>query len=139
MHPSKLSRRLSVLAVAIPLLALAVLTAGSAIGRPADPKHGGDIAFEVKQSKKSKRKVDHALFSHQDHIDAGHTCKDCHNDKIFKRERKMGVNRFSMKEIFEGKACGACHNGKTQVKGKAVFSPKRNCSRCHSVKFRKRR
>ncbi len=101
-----------------------------------EKKHGGDIIFETK---KNKQNLQHSLFSHQLHIDAGSTCNDCHNDKVFKKERKLGNNKFTMKDIMEGKACGACHNGRTQVKGKAVFHPKNNCKRCHSAKFRKRR
>ena len=100
-----------------------------------DKKHGGNIVFEVK---KNKQKLPHTLFSHQDHLDAGHTCKDCHNDTVFKAEQKLGVNKFTMKDIIQRKACGACHNGRKLVKGKAVFAPQKNCSRCHSTKFRKR-
>lgn len=98
-------------------------------------KHGGEIVFEVK---KNKQKLGHSMFSHQDHLDAGHTCKDCHNNKVFKEERKLHANKFTMKDVIQGKACGACHNGRTKVKGKTVFAPRKNCSRCHAVKFRKR-
>lgn len=101
-----------------------------------EKKHGGDIIFEVK---KNKLNLLHSLFSHQDHLDAGSTCNDCHNDKVFKKERKLGNNKFTMKDIMAGKACGACHNGRTVVKGKAVFHPKNNCKRCHTAKYRKKR
>ena len=101
----------------------------------ADEKHGGDIVFEVK---KNKQKLGHSMFSHQAHLDAGQTCKDCHNNKVFKEERKLHANKFTMKDVIQGKACGACHNGRTKVKGKTVFAPRKNCTRCHSVKFRKR-
>ena len=101
----------------------------------ADEKHGGDIVFEVG---KNKQELVHSIFSHQAHLDAGHTCKDCHNDTVFSRERELGVNKFTMKDVMEGKACGACHDGRTTVKGKTVFAPQKNCTRCHSVKFRKK-
>lgn len=101
-----------------------------------EEKHGGDIVFEVK---KNKQNLPHSLFSHQLHLDGGTTCKNCHNDTVFKKERKLGNNKFSMKDIMAGKACGACHNGRTQVKGKPIFHPKNNCKRCHSVRFRKKR
>ncbi|MEM7230992.1 MAG: cytochrome c3 family protein [Planctomycetota bacterium] len=100
-------------------------------------KHGGDIVFEVKKKTRVPRL--HAFFSHKDHLDAGHTCRDCHNDKTFKKDKKLGVNKFTMKDINAGKACGVCHNGKMKVKGKTVFSPKKNCERCHSVKYRKKK
>ena len=38
-----------------------------------------------------------------------------------------------------GKACGACHNGRTVIKNKTIFHPKNNCKRCHSATFRKKR
>jgi c(7)-type cytochrome triheme protein len=107
---------------------------GGAVDAQEDEKHGGDIVFEVK---KNRLKLEHSLFSHQAHLDHGHTCKDCHNDRVFKRERKLGINTFTMDDVMKGKACGSCHNGKTQVKGAAVFAPKDNCQRCHHVKFRR--
>jgi len=109
---------------------------GGGLASAQEEKHGGDIIFEVK---KNRQKLGHSIFSHQLHIDAGSTCKDCHNDKVFKRERKLGINKFVMKDIMEGKACGACHNGRTRVKNKPVFHPKNNCKRCHSATFRKKR
>ncbi len=50
-------------------------------------------------------------------------CKACHME-IF--EPKAGANRVTMKEIGEGKACGACHNG--TVAFAAGFG---ECQRCH--------
>ena len=113
--------------------------AGVIMGKSAaaqEKKHGGDIVFETK---KNKQNLQHSLFSHQLHIDAGSTCNDCHNDKVFKKERKLGNNKFTMKDIMEGKACGACHNGRTVIKNKTIFHPKNNCKRCHSATFRKKR
>ena len=110
--------------------------AGPKSANAEEEKHGGDIVFEVK---KNKAKKIHSLFSHQRHLDKGHKCNDCHNNKVFKRERKLGVNSFKMKDIMKGKACGACHDGKTVVNNVTVFAPKRNCDRCHSIKFRKKR
>ncbi|MCS5628289.1 MAG: hypothetical protein NZ935_11955 [Planctomycetes bacterium] len=110
--------------------------AGNGQASAQEEKHGGDIIFEVK---KNKQKLGHSIFSHQLHLDSGSTCKDCHNDKVFKRERKIGNNKFTMKDIMEGKACGACHNGRTVIKNKTIFHPKNNCKRCHSATFRKKR
>jgi c(7)-type cytochrome triheme protein len=40
---------------------------------------------------------------------------------------------LTMERMNNGQLCGACHNGKTAVKGKAVFpvSDAANCERCH--------
>ncbi len=98
-------------------------------------KHGGNIVFEVKEN---RQKLPHVLFSHELHLGAGHECKDCHNDTVFLSKRRLGINSFTMKDILRGKACGACHNGQTEVKGQAVFRPKGNCERCHNMKWRRR-
>lgn len=79
---------------------------------------GGDILFEVKGAK-------NVIFSHDYHYkELGFECVDCH-DKIFINKQKD--KRFTMKEIYEGKSCGACHNGDT------AFDPKKNCSKCHKI------
>lgn len=95
----------------------------------------GNIVFEVP---KNKLELPHVFFSHDEHLDAGQTCKDCHNGKVFRQERQLGINSFSMRDISRGKACGSCHDGKTKVKGKVVFQPRNNCRRCHKMKWRKR-
>jgi c(7)-type cytochrome triheme protein len=52
------------------------------------------------------------------------TCKVCHTDLGF--PMKAGTTDFVMSEIFAGKQCGACHDGKT------AFAPT-DCNRCHSM------
>ena len=52
------------------------------------------------------------------------TCKVCHSDIGFTMQ--AGADDIKMDEIFEGKWCGKCHNGKV------AFKPL-NCSRCHSL------
>ncbi len=50
-------------------------------------------------------------------------CKVCHEDLGFRF--MLGSNNITMKDIAEGKYCGACHNGK-------VAWPAYYCDRCHS-------
>lgn len=50
-------------------------------------------------------------------------CKVCHMELF---EPRNGANQVTMKLIAEGKACGACHNGKT-----AFASGFGQCERCH--------
>lgn len=79
-------------------------------------------------------------FSHPKHKEAFGAekldCKQCHiKPKLFPMKRKAGEPRevIKMEAMAEGKACGACHNGKTEVNGKVVFSvtAEENCVRCH--------
>jgi c(7)-type cytochrome triheme protein len=38
---------------------------------------------------------------------------------------KQGTITITMEEIYAGRLCGVCHNGKR------AFAPAGNCSRCH--------
>lgn len=62
------------------------------------------------------------VFSGKIHADAGKKCADCH-PKIFKM--KKGADKITMKDIYAGKFCGTCHNGKI------AFKAKTNCMKCH--------
>ena len=69
-------------------------------------------------------KAGDVLFSHKVHVARGYKCGDCHNKLI-----APGVARkvFTMKDMEEGKSCGACHGAQM------AFSVKdtENCKRCH--------
>jgi c(7)-type cytochrome triheme protein len=63
-------------------------------------------------------------------------CKTCHvgTPPLFPMKKQpAGESRFTMEDIKQGKACGKCHNGKTEVNSKVVFdaSAKENCTKCH--------
>lgn len=82
-------------------------------------------------------------FSHPAHKEAFGKekldCKQCHiKPKLFPMKRKAGVARtvITMEEMAAGKACGACHNGKTTVNDKVIFNlaDEENCGRCHKNK-----
>ena len=96
------------------LLAAALLVGnGVALAVP-----GGKV-LEYKNSPMGTVKFDGEL-----HKKAGATCKECHTDGMFP-EKKMGGVKISMEQIYAGKLCGACHNGKK------AFEAKGNCARCH--------
>lgn len=58
------------------------------------------------------------------HKDAGNKCKDCHNLEMFPK-MKQGSVTITMDEIYAGKLCGVCHNGKR------AFDAQSNCIKCH--------
>ena len=69
-----------------------------------------------------------ALFSHLSHgaRGAGFSCDKCHVDAS---TRKLTV---TMDEINQGKACGACHDGKTKgPRAQRAASPVQDCTACH--------
>ncbi len=67
------------------------------------------------------------VFYHKAHTeDFGTECISCH-DEIF--PMKVGVaensSNFTMKSLYEGKYCGACHDGET------AFASNTRCNTCH--------
>lgn len=64
------------------------------------------------------------LFDGTVHKNAGLTCSDCHNPDMFPK-MKQGTIKITMNDLYAGKYCGRCHDGK-----KAFFI-KENCTRCH--------
>jgi c(7)-type cytochrome triheme protein len=68
------------------------------------------------------KRVAPAVFSHTFHTSV-YSCKDCHT-KTF--PYKTVVGKATMEDMFNGKSCGACHNGKT------AFSAAGDCAKCHT-------
>lgn len=63
-----------------------------------------------------------AKFNHESHAKLG--CRECHT-ALF--QMKKGTARMTMDAIYQGRFCGACHNGK-----KAFSSSE--CGKCHEMK-----
>lgn len=83
-----------------------------------DEKTPETIAFE-KTAKMAAVKFPH--HAHQKKFD----CKECHEgDKpLFAKEHKG--EGLKMADLYAGKACGACHDGKK------AFAAKSGCMKCH--------
>jgi c(7)-type cytochrome triheme protein len=79
---------------------------------------GGKV-LEFKNSPMGTVKFDGAV-----HNKAASGCKECHNDGLFPK-MKQGTVKITMEQIYAGKQCGVCHNGKK------AFEAKANCQRCH--------
>lgn len=97
---------------------------GAAVGQVKIPPD-----FSFPQGEKSPGKV---TFSHAFHQEKLGKCVACHV-KVFKM-KKGSSSPFTMARIQAGELCGTCHNGSTDVGGKAVFNAgdKANCARCHN-------
>ena len=66
-------------------------------------------------------------FDHKMHIEgAGLDCDSCHDD-IFEQAAGTAEENgdFTMKSLYEGKYCGACHDGET------AFASNTKCAKCH--------
>jgi len=67
------------------------------------------------------------VFTHKRHtMEAGLECDSCH-DEIFEMEAGLAAENddFNMASLYEGKYCGACHDGDT------AFSSNSRCTACH--------
>ena len=108
------------LGVAIGLVAVSSDVASAQVKPPAD--------FKFEQGKDSPGPV---TFSHEEHKERVTGCTACHT-KIFKMKKGQDAP-LTMERMKNGQLCGACHNGKTEVKGKVAFATteQANCERCH--------
>jgi c(7)-type cytochrome triheme protein len=94
---------------------------------PAQPKMPDPFAFP-----RGKDTPGAVTFDHAKHKDAGvDKCTSCHV-KLFKF-KKGQTGPLTMAKMKAGEQCGACHDGKTQVGSKVIFTidDKANCERCH--------
>ena len=64
------------------------------------------------------------IFDGSTHKNAGLTCSDCHNPDMFPK-MKQGSIKITMNDLYAGRYCGRCHDGKK------AFWIKENCTRCH--------
>ena len=67
------------------------------------------------------------VFSHKTHTyEMGLSCEDCH-DEIFEMEAGYAETEddFNMEAMYEGKYCGACHDGDM------AFAANTRCTTCH--------
>ena len=67
-------------------------------------------------------------FSHEKHKAKLDKCTACHT-KIFKMKRGQS-GTITLAALQEGKFCGTCHDGKTQLGGVVPFAIDA-CDRCH--------
>lgn len=68
------------------------------------------------------------VFSHEGHKTKVEKCTACHV-KIFKMKKGQS-GAITLAALQEGKFCGTCHDGKTQVAGTVVFAIDA-CDKCH--------
>ena len=96
--------------LAIATVAILALAAGQAMAVSAG---------KIVEWKTSNGKVE---FEGSEHAGKGLKCSECH-PKIFKM--KAHSTEMKMADIYAGKYCGECHNGKK------AFKTTGNCAKCH--------
>lgn len=101
----------------LPVLALvALLMSGQAV--TASDDDGGTIVFT--------KPVKAVIFEHKNHIAQGLDCDSCHSG-LFEMATGTaeGNEDFTMESLYQGKYCGACHDGNT------AFASNTRCTVCH--------
>jgi c(7)-type cytochrome triheme protein len=113
-------------------------TSSESARRKRPPRLRGKQAIVFPQAKDSEHLP--VAFSHSSHARFGFKkCTACHNDEVFTKDQELGVNNINMDDIYKGKWCGHCHNGKLMTADdKPVFAPRDGnidqCVLCHNVK-----
>ena len=83
-----------------------------------DEEDGGTIIFT--------NPVKAVIFEHSIHMEMGMECDSCHDDPF---EMATGTaeenDDFNMKALYDGRYCGACHDGDT------AFASNTRCTACH--------
>ncbi len=116
------------LGIGVPLaagLTWTVLAAAPAGPRAAAPVPTLPPDFTLPKAESSPAPVP---FSHARHLPKVGKCTRCHM-----RGFKMHLGQsgpITLEALQQGRYCGACHDGKTTMGGKVVFSID-ECDRCH--------
>ncbi len=100
-----------------PLSAAAALAVISVVAAHAEY---GDVVLNDRSETGGVRPV---IFPHWVHRTV-FKCQVCHAELGFKM--KVGGNRITMADVYSGRYCGECHDGKT------AWGIEDNCGRCHS-------
>ncbi len=112
-------------------LALVALLLPSMLLRAADSK-GADSGYDEDTYGPEapivwNKPVETVVFQHKVHtMKAGLSCDSCHDD-LFQMEAGNAENSkdFTMKSIYNGGYCGACHDGSS------AFAANTRCTACH--------
>ena len=82
-----------------------------------------------------KAKMGPVKFPHKVHGEMAGKCEVCHGGEapLFPQKKTEGM---LMKDMYAGKTCGSCHDGKKKQGDKVIFAAKGGCVKCH-VKAKK--
>jgi c(7)-type cytochrome triheme protein len=104
----------------VALIAFSLICTAAAYGETKGEKGSGEGILYTKPVKS-------VLFTHKKHgADQRLSCVQCHNGLFEMEALKVQKKKdFIMESFYQGKYCGACHNGKD------AFASNTQCARCH--------
>lgn len=84
-----------------------------------------------------KAKMGNVAFPHKKHAEMVGSCDVCHGGKepIFPQKKTEGMK---MADMYAGKDCGFCHDGKKKQGDKVIFEAKKSCMKCHKKEAAKK-
>lgn len=113
------------------ILVLAATAWAADGGKAAEKAKKGEAAAPPEILKFEKTgKMAPVNFPHAAHAKRN-ACKDCHEGEKPLFEQKRGEAGMKMADMYAGKNCGACHDGKDHGANKKVFAAKTACMKCH--------
>lgn len=96
-----------------------------AVAIKTDASEAPEFLLFDKTAKMAPVKFPHKL--HGEKVEGG--CATCHEGKEPIFAQKKSAEGRKMADIYAGKACGACHDGKNA--NKKAFAAKSGCMKCH--------
>lgn len=113
-----------------------LFVAGSAVAEDAkEKKEPAEASADAKKEAPEfltydKAKLGPVKFQHKVHADMLGDCDACHGGEapLFAQKKSEGLK---MADMYAGKTCGACHNGKKKHGDKVIFAAKGACMKCH--------
>ena len=97
-----------------------------------EPKAAGDTGPE-KITFENVGKLGVVEFPHKFHGEKN-KCDECHGGDKPVFEKKITKAGMKMADMYAGKNCGFCHDGKKVVGTATVFEAKKSCAKCHKKK-----
>lgn len=112
-----------------------LFVAGSAMAEDAkEKKEPAEATADAKKEAPEflnydKAKLGPVKFQHKVHAELVGDCDACHGGKepLFAQEK----SELKMADMYAGKTCGACHDGKKKQGDKVIFAAKGGCMKCH--------
>lgn len=91
----------------------------------------GDAAEAPEFIDFGKAKIGNVKFPHKKHAEILEgKCDACHGGETPLFAKKT-TGDMKMADMYAGKSCGHCHDGKMKHEDKAIFPAKGGCMKCH--------
>lgn len=114
-----------------------LFVAGSAMAEDAKEKKvpaKAEASADAKEAPEflnyDKAKLGPVKFPHKVHAETLGSCDACHGGKepLFAQKKS---EELKMADMYAGKTCGGCHDGKKKQGDKVIFASKGACVKCH--------